>query len=282
MIRKPEVRPPCDYQFAADNQALREVAELKNTVSEVECLNDQLEELVAQRTAEFQAANEELECLCYSVSHDLRSPLRIIDGFSQSLLEDYGDTLDATAHDRLHRVRAASQRMGRLIDEVLALARLTRGKLRPQTLDLSGLVRAIATDHSRAEPTRRVRFVIEDGLAVHCDPELMRTVVQNLIGNAWKFTSDQPRARIEFGTLCGANGHRVFMVRDNGTGFDMAHAGKLFRAFESLHGNATSEGSGIGLAAVERAVKRHGGRVWAQGAVGQGATFYFTLGPTPD
>ncbi|HEY73406.1 MAG TPA: GAF domain-containing protein [Thermoflexia bacterium] len=236
----------------------------------------QLEQRVAERTAELTAVNKELESFAYSVSHDLRAPLRSIDGFSHALQEDYPDKLDATGQDYLNRVRAASQRMGQLIDDLLKLSRLTRGQMRREQIDLSGLAREIAGELRETQPGRAAEFVIEPDLAADGDARLLRVMLQNLLGNAWKFTAHHPRARIEFG-VTEHDGERAYFVRDDGAGFDMAYADKLFGAFQRLHTRTEFEGSGIGLATVQRIVYRHGGRVWAKGAVEQGATFYFTL-----
>jgi len=236
-----------------------------------------LEDLVAERTAELQAVNKELEAFAYSVSHDLRAPLRSIDGFGQALLEDYGPELDDTAHDYVRRMSAASQRMGGLIDDLLHLSRLTRREMHCQQVDLSALACSVAQELQSSEPDRQVQILITDGLGAYGDPGLLRILMENLMGNAHKFTARHPTARIEFGALCEGD-ETIFFVRDDGAGFDMAYADKLFGAFQRLHRVTEFEGAGIGLATVQRIVHRHGGRVWAEGAVEQGATFYFTLG----
>ena len=226
--------------------------------------------------AQLEAANRELEAFSYSVSHDLRAPLRSIDGFSQALLEDYADRLDEQGRDYLGRVRAASQRMAELIDDLLHLARVTRAELRPETVDLSALAEAIADQLRHSDPGRRVELAIPPGIRAEGDARLLRIVLENLLGNAWKFTARRDRARIELG-ITESDGQRAYFVRDNGVGFDMAYAGKLFGAFQRLHGAREFEGTGIGLATVQRIVHRHGGRVWAEAAVDRGATFSFTL-----
>ncbi len=231
---------------------------------------------------ELEATNRELEAFSYSVSHDLRAPLRSIDGFSQILLEDYADELDEEGRGYLGRVRGASQRMGRLIDDLLGLSRVTRGSMRRERVDLSALAREVAESLRDSKPERAVEFLIEDELEVYGDARLVRVALENLLGNAFKFTGKEPEARIEFGvdpelTLRGRV--PVYYVRDNGAGFDMAYAGKLFGAFQRLHGQDEFDGTGIGLATVQRVVHRHGGRIWAEGEVGEGATFYFTLRP---
>jgi PAS domain S-box-containing protein len=234
------------------------------------------EEKLRRYAAELEAANKELEAFSYSVSHDLRAPLRSLDGFSQALLEDYGDRLDDTGRDFLRRVRAGSQRMATLIDDLLGLSRVTRAELHVGEVDLSALAAALAADLEKADPERAVTFTIAPGLIARADPGLMRVALQNLLGNAWKFTGKRSPAHVEVGAMAH-NGGRAFFVRDDGAGFDMAHAAKLFGAFQRLHGFAEFPGSGIGLATVQRIIHRHGGQVWAEGAPDRGATFYFTL-----
>ena len=222
-------------------------------------------------------AEGELEAFAYSVSHDLRALLRGIDGFSQALLEEYSPKLDAQGKDWLGRVRNATQRMGRLIDELLGLSRVSRSELKRRPVDLSAMARSIAKDLRAREPHRQVRFSIEDGLKVEADPTMMWQVFENLIGNAWKFTGNNGEAHIEFGAGGGNGAGPVYFVRDDGAGFDMAYADKLFGVFQRLHSNSEFDGTGVGLATVERIVQRHGGRVWGEGAVGRGATFCFTV-----
>jgi len=235
-----------------------------------------LEEQVRDRTSQIEAANKELESFSYSVSHDLRAPLRSLDGFSRALLEDQGDVLTGTARDYLQRIRAASQRMGQLIDDLLGLAHVSRVGLQCLHVDLTVLATVIADDLRLAEPARQVDVVIAPGLQATGDPRLLQVLLQNLLQNAWKFTSRQPLARIECGET-QRDGVRTYFVRDNGVGFDMTYAHKLFGAFQRLHTTAEFPGTGIGLATVQRIVHRHGGRVWAESQVDQGATFYFTL-----
>ena len=222
------------------------------------------------------AVNRELEAFSYSVSHDLRAPLRGIDGFSQALLEDYADKIDAEGQNYLHRLRAASQRMGQLIDDLLNLSRVTRTEMNREEVDLCAIVRTLATELSQTDPKRNVEFVIEDRAVVTADLRLLRVVMGNLFDNAWKYTAKHPQARIEFG-VTQHDGQSAYFVRDDGAGFDMAYADNLFGAFQRLHGSSEFEGTGIGLATVQRIIHRHGGRIWAEGAVEQGATFYFTL-----
>ncbi|MBA2344073.1 MAG: hypothetical protein H0V83_03190 [Rubrobacter sp.] len=231
---------------------------------------------------ELQATNRELEAFSYSVSHDLRAPLRSMDGFSQILLEDYGDELDEEGRDYLGRVRAASQRMGNLIDDLLELSRVTRGPLRRASVDLSAIAASVAEGLRASDPERHGSFEISEGLVARGDAKLLRVALENLLGNAWKFTSKEPDARVEFG-VSRQGVAQVYYVRDNGAGFDATYAGKLFGAFQRLHGSEEFEGTGVGLATVARVIRRHGGEVWAEGEVGKGATFYFTLegGPHP-
>jgi signal transduction histidine kinase len=233
-------------------------------------------ESLRRNAAELLAANSELDAFAYSVSHDLRAPLRSIDGFSQILLEDYATQLDEAGRESLHRVRAASQRMGTLIDDLLKLARVTRAEIRTEDVDLSGMARDIAAELEGATPERKVDFAIAPGLKARGDTRLLRVVLDNLLRNSWKYTAKQPAPRVEFRSA-DANGGQAFMVRDNGAGFDMKYADKLFGVFQRLHSAADFEGTGIGLATVRRIINRHGGRIWAEGAVDQGATFYFTL-----
>ena len=238
--------------------------------------NRRIQDELARAKDDALYANRELEAFSYSVAHDLRSPLRSIDGFSQALLEDYGETLDADGKRYLGFVRESAQQMAELIDDLLALSRVTRTELNRGDVDLSALARATIGRLQRAQPDRDLTVTIEDGLRDRGDARLLAVVFDNLIGNAWKFTSKRADARIEVGAIT-QGGRRAYFVRDNGAGFDMAFAGKLFGVFQRLHAATEFEGTGVGLATVQRVLHRHGGRVWAEGAVDRGATFYFTL-----
>jgi signal transduction histidine kinase len=238
--------------------------------------HDELEQRVEERTKELATTNKELEAFSYSVSHDLRAPLRSIDGFSQALLEDYSDKLDSAGRDHLERVRRAAQRMSVLIDDMLNLSRVNRSAMRRERLDLSALAKSIAADLQEAEPGRLVEFVIESDLIAMGDSRLLRAAMENLLRNSWKYTSAHPCARIEFGKS-QQNGKHPFFVRDDGAGFDPRYSDRLFGAFQRLHTAAEFPGTGVGLATVQRIIHRHGGEIWAEGAVEKGATFYFTL-----
>ena len=246
-----------------------------------------LEQKVAQRTAELahtadelQQKNRELEAFSYSVSHDLRSPLRSIDGFAQALVEDNGAQLDDPGRDRLRRIRNAAQRMGEIIDDLLQLAHVSRAELKRDRVDLADIARSVGDDLQRRDPARQVELIVEPQAVVDADRRLMRVALENLLGNAWKFTSKTAQPKIWFGVQHNRDGDTYF-VRDNGAGFEMEYAAKLFRPFQRLHSAADFPGTGIGLATVARVVDRHGGRVWAEGAPDHGATMYFTIGSRP-
>jgi signal transduction histidine kinase len=236
----------------------------------------QAEQATRRLNRRLESANRELEAFCYSVSHDLRAPLRAIDGFSQALLEDAGERLAPADHQSLARVRAAAQRMAGLIDDLLRLSQITRARIEPRGVDLSALAGAIVEDLRGGAPERAAVVEIQTGVRAAGDERLLRIALENLLGNAWKFTRRRPEARIAFGAE-DAERSPVYFVRDNGAGFDMTYAYKLFVAFQRLHSGQEFEGTGIGLATVARVVHLHGGRVWAEAAVDQGATFRFTL-----
>jgi PAS domain S-box-containing protein len=263
---------------------IHDITERRQTEDRVRQLNRELEATVAR----LKTVNQELESFSYSVSHDLRAPLRSLDGFSQALLDDCRDRLDAQGQDYFNRVRAASQRMAQLIDDLLKLSRVTRSELHIESVNLTELARSVLLEIRQVEPDRTVAVTIAPGLQANGDARLLRILLINLLGNAWKFTSRRPGATIEFGILDNAPTPSpltpVFYIRDNGAGFDMAYVGKLFAPFQRLHGAAEFPGSGIGLATAQRIVLRHGGRIWAKGTPGKGASFFFTLGeqPTPE
>ncbi len=244
-----------------------------------EAANLQLRETIASlRRAKdaADAANRELEAFAYSVSHDLRAPLRTIAGFGEVLYEDYFDRLDEEAKDSLKRIIEATEKMGQLIDDLLNLSRLTRAEMKRERRNLSEIVRKVAEAKKKAHPDREIRLEIEEGLYAEVDERLMSVVFENLIGNAFKFTGKRESARIEFGST-NQDGRRVYFVRDNGAGFDMTYAGKLFQPFQRMHGDKDFPGTGIGLATVKRIIQRHNGTVWIEAEKGKGASVYFTL-----
>ena len=253
--------------------AIRDITDRKRVEQQISKLNKELE----RRAVELENANKELEAFSYSVSHDLRSPLQNIDSFSQILMEDYANQLDAEGLDYVQRLRGSCQHMQDIIDALLALSNMMRKELLVDHFDLTALANAVAADLKQKNPDRLVDWVIAEGLTAEGDAQLLRVVLENLFGNAWKFTANRPRARIEFGALPQSNGARTYFVRDDGAGFDMAHAGHLFKPFKRLHDQSEFRGTGIGLATVQRVIHRHQGKIWAEGVVNHGATFCFTL-----
>lgn len=262
---------------AANRSLQAEITERKRAQNEVVEINAGLEQRVAARTSELQAANKELDTFCLSVSHDLRAPLRAIDGFSEMLLQNYLGMLDEQGQHSLQRIRSATQRMAQLIDDLLSLSRVTRTEMRHEEVNLSEMAREVVAGLRQPDQERKVEVCIAEGLSLRGDPRLLRQVLENLLGNAWKYCSKQPAARIEMAACDSKDGKRVFFVQDNGAGFDMKYVGKLFGVFQRLHSASDFPGTGVGLATVQRIIQRHGGEVWAKGSVGQGATFYFTV-----
>lgn len=251
-------------------------AEISSLNAELSTLNAALEERVQQRTRELEESNQELQAFSYSVSHDLRAPLRTIDGFSLALAEDFAEVLNEEGLDYVGRVRAGVQRMGMLIDALLQLSRVTRSDVQRERVDLSQLARLTYDELVVNDPDRTVGFEVQPDMVAEADPRLMRVAFENLLGNALKFTSRTEGAQIAFGSML-RGAETVYFIRDNGAGFDMQYVDRLFTAFQRLHGDRDFKGSGIGLATVSRIIRRHQGRIWAEGAVGAGATFFFTL-----
>lgn len=272
-VAKFPLREPGGRIYAICGMAA-DITERKKAEETIRGLSDSL----ISRTQQLEAANHELEAFSYSVSHDLRAPLRSINGFSQALIEDYRDKLEPAAQDYLNRIMAATRRMGQLIDDLLELSRVTRAEMCGQWVDLSALARSVMDELRQSAPGREVHATIKDGISVWGDTRLLRVILANLLGNAWKFTAKTPCPSIEFGSIVHPDGTATIFVRDNGAGFDMAHAKNLFGVFQRLHSTSEFEGTGIGLATVRRIVQRHGGMVRGEGRPGEGAVFYFTLG----
>ncbi len=267
------------YQENLEQKVAERTRDLAASQERYRQLNEQLEERVRQRTAQLEAANQELEAFAYSVSHDLRAPLRAIAGFSNALREDCAGQLGTEGQRHLEHVLEATAHMNQLIEDLLRLSQIGRGELRQEAVDLGVLANAMADDLRQAEPERQVAFVVAPDLVAQGDPGLLEAALQNLLANAWKFTGKRDQARIEVGRT-DADGEPAFFVRDDGAGFDVAYAKRLFGAFQRLHRECEFPGTGIGLATVRRIIHRHGGRLWAESAVEHGATFYFTLPAT--
>lgn len=254
-----------------------DITERKRIEQELDRHREHLEELVDERTTELRAVNKELETFSYSVSHDLRAPLRSIDGFSMALLEDYADKIDEEGQDYLNRVRKSAQTMSDLIDDLLELSQLTRSEFKREVVDLSSISSAVLHELAVQEPEREVDTRIEEGIMASGDKRLLKVMMDNLISNSWKYTGKKKKPEIEFGQT-KKNGENVYYIRDNGAGFDMQYADKLFGAFQRLHSSQDFPGTGVGLAIVQRIVHRHGGLTWAEAEPDRGATFYFSLG----
>lgn len=266
-------KPLLEKKGLVVTSAMRDITGRKEAEDQISKLNQELKE----RALELETANKELEAFSYSVSHDLRSPLQNIDNFSQILVEDYANRLDENGREYVARLRGSCQHMEDIINALLALSNMMRSELVVEHFDLSALANGVADDMKQKDPDRLVEWIISDGLTAEGDAQLLRVVLENLFGNAWKFTANRARARIEFGALPQSNGIRTYFVRDDGAGFDMSRASKLFTPFKRLHDQSEFRGTGIGLATVQRVIHRHRGKIWAEGAVDRGATFCFTL-----
>jgi PAS domain S-box-containing protein len=256
--------------------AFSDLTMIKLLIGEIQQLNADLEKRVQERTDQLMAVNQELEAFAYSVSHDLRAPLRAINGFSMQLLEDNGDQIDAQGHEYLQHILNTSQHMSHIINDLLKLSRVARSEMSIEQVDLSELVKRTLADLKNISPERDLEIILPDHIVVAGDTDLLSIAIDNLLRNAWKFTSKCQKTRIEFGMFT-QEGKPVYFVKDNGAGFDMVYVDKLFTAFNRLHATSDYEGTGIGLAIVKRIILRHGGRVWAEGNLNQGAIFYFTL-----
>ncbi len=252
----------------------QEIEDRQRAEKKIQRMNMELEQRVRERTTELEVSNRELESFAYSVSHDLRAPLRGIQGFSHAILEDYKEKLGPQGKDYLRRINEATGNMSQLIDDLLKLSRITRGSITKERIDLSRIAENIINRYKQEEPQRKVKFVIAEGLSADGDANLLRVALENLLHNAWKFTSKKENTKIEFGQEQGQDGV-IFFIRDNGIGFDMKYRSKLFEPFQRLQTEYL--GMGIGLATVERIINRHGGRIWAEGKVDEGAVFYFSL-----
>lgn len=258
-----------------------DITQRRAAEEQVRQLNAELERRIQERTAQLEFSNRELEAFAYTVAHDLRTPLRGIASFSDALVEDCGGQIDEVGQDYLRRIVGGARRMAELIDGILALSRVNSTALSTRPCDVSAMARAVLEQLQFLQPERTVRISVQEGLVEPGDPQLLRTVFENLLGNAWKFTRERPEAEISFSATRDEKGLRTYVLRDNGAGFDMAYREKLFGVFQRLHTQQEFEGNGVGLAAVQRIIRRHGGRIWAEGEPGKGATFFFTLNEFP-
>jgi PAS domain S-box-containing protein len=270
-----------DISGEACRIALVDISERKRAEDEIVRLNTELEQRVRDRTSQLEFLSKELETFNYSVSHDLRAPLRRIMHYTEILQEDHSDEQSTEGLQIIERIRISVERMNGTIAALLKLAQTSQGIPIRQLVDLSAITSATAAELQHTQPERLVKFSIEEGISVQCDAPLIRIVMENLLRNAWKFTANCPSAHIKFGSILQADGRTAYFVRDNGAGFDMAYASKLFGVFQRLHSEKEYPGIGIGLATVQRIIRSHGGSVWAEGVVNQGATFFFTMGETP-
>jgi light-regulated signal transduction histidine kinase (bacteriophytochrome) len=275
---KVRVVPGCETTLERVIASAIDLTLLKQAEKQMKRLNEELDRRVKERTAQLETAISELKAFSYSVSHDLRAPLRAMDGFSSKMLEAYCDNLDKKGVHYLERIRAAAQRMGTMIDDLLRLSRIERAEVTCELVDMTSMAREIAEELRSTDESRQAEFVIEDDLAANADKGLLRCALENLMGNAWKFSKKCQHARIEVASQRKGK-NTVYFVRDNGVGFDMKHSGNLFVPFHRLHTQNEFEGSGVGLATAYRIIKRHGGEIWAESSPEQGATFYFTVSP---
>jgi PAS domain S-box-containing protein len=275
--------PMCDEhgRYTGSLAMITDITQRREAEEQVRQLNTELERRIAERTAQLEFSNHELESFAYSVAHDLRSPLRSIASFSDALVEDCAAQLDDTGKDYLRRITGGARRMSELIDGLLALSRVNSTELKSRECNLSALAHAVLEQLQEQQPERQVKVRIQEGLVAQGDPHLLRAVLENLLGNAWKFTREKPVAEIELSATQDQAGRHTYVVRDNGAGFDMAYRDKLFGVFQRLHAQREFEGTGIGLATVQRILRRHGGRIWGEGQPGQGASFFFTLNEFP-